>query len=180
MSIIYRSEKGAPLTIEEMDNNFCELEQRLEALEKAFRKSEGIADVQVEGDQMTLIGDHGSKFGPVQLPVVAYVPRGKWQPDTDYASHDVVSHEGSAYVCKSPHRSEGFEREKYWQLLLQGNFSKAQKSTETLSLRAYESGTLPKQATLGQLGVYIDDASQPSLIYGDGHNWRYVTTNLTI
>jgi hypothetical protein len=38
MTIVYRIEKGAPLTAEELDNNFKDLHKRLEALEQILAR----------------------------------------------------------------------------------------------------------------------------------------------
>ncbi len=180
--ITYRSEKGAPLSIEEMDNNFHELEQRLDAFEKTNNSFDSLVDAKVDGDQMTLISNRGRKIGPIQLPIISYTPRGKWESKTDYAGYDVASHASGAYVCTTPHCSSDFANDKqHWRLLLQGGGVETKENEKTEKCaRIYEPATLPKVAELGQISIYLNEKSQPSVIYGDGYGWRYAATNTKV
>ncbi len=184
MPIVYRSEKGAPLTRDEVDNNFRELDQRIEKLTSSTYQTEGIGDIQVHGDRLTIIGNRGAKFGPFKLPVVGYTPRGAWAAGRDYAIYDVVSQQGNAYVCSTAHFGQNFEQEqKHWQLLFQAVApsqqtvgSKEDLSTSAPQLRVYEPNTLPKTGTLGQLALYVNEQNTLNVIFGDGKGWRFVAT----
>ncbi len=66
--IIYRTEKGAPLTAEEIDGNFRELVARLKPIEAHLESEEGLGQILVQGDQMTLMGTFGKEFGTFTLP----------------------------------------------------------------------------------------------------------------
>ena len=52
MQIIYRSQKGSPLTIQEIDGNFQELETRIKALDEKVGKgsTESLAAVNCKGE----------------------------------------------------------------------------------------------------------------------------------
>ncbi len=121
MAIVYRADKGAPLTSEEVDGNFRELAQRLAKLETVTPAAESIGKIQVSGDQMTIIGDRGTEFGKFRLPTVAMHPCGKWKSGVAYAKYDVVCQAACAYVCVQAHTSKEFDKEcKYWEVLLEG------------------------------------------------------------
>lgn len=180
MPIIYRSEKGGPLSIEEMDNNFYQLAQRLEQLEGKSFHAEGIGKIQQDGDQLTIIGDRGTVFGPFRLPIVPYTPRGEWGTQTDYAAFDVVSYTGNAYVCLRPHSSAKFQTDQtYWKLLFQAIPHQAPSPAQSPKscLTVYEPQTLPKVAELGQLAAYVDHNAETVIIFSDGRCWRHLATN---
>jgi hypothetical protein len=71
MTLIYRTQKGAPLTSLEIDTNFKELDTRLKHLEERPEKGEGLGKVQVKEDQVTFQGTFGSDFGTFPLPKAA-------------------------------------------------------------------------------------------------------------
>ncbi|MCE3230906.1 MAG: hypothetical protein K0R52_834 [Alphaproteobacteria bacterium] len=59
MGIVYRHQKQEPLTIEEMDGNFANLDERVKNLETKPPLAEGIANVAQEGDQLMILGSRG-------------------------------------------------------------------------------------------------------------------------
>ena len=84
MPITYRAEKGSPLSVEEIDGNFKELETRIKTLEENPEAGEGIGKIQVEGDQMHLMGTFATDFGTFTLPQPKLNMRGKWAQQTPY------------------------------------------------------------------------------------------------
>jgi hypothetical protein len=125
MGIVYRRQKGEPLTIEEMDGNFANLDSRIKSLETNPSLSggvaEGVASVTQEGDRLTIHGSFGTVLGQVTLPKAFPNPRGKWTPETAYYVMDWVQEKGGIYSCLSPHRSTEFETDKEnWALVFQG------------------------------------------------------------
>lgn len=68
MTIIYRHEKGSPLTVQEIDGNFRELETRLNTLSEAQERTESLGKINVEGNQISFIGTFGTNFGSFILP----------------------------------------------------------------------------------------------------------------
>lgn len=66
MPLTYRHKKGSPLTAEELDGNFKELEERIQTLENHM--GEILGKIELEGDQLSFIGSHGTNFGTVSLP----------------------------------------------------------------------------------------------------------------
>lgn len=68
MTITYRSEKGSPLTSDEIDTNFRELATRLTHLEDHTETAEGLDKIHLEGDQLTFTGTLGKTFGTFTLP----------------------------------------------------------------------------------------------------------------
>ena len=67
MAIVYREEKGSPLTAAEMDGNFRALERRIIALEGERESPESIATITLEGDDLIITGTHGSTWGPFRV-----------------------------------------------------------------------------------------------------------------
>jgi hypothetical protein len=84
MGTIYRHQKKEPLTVEEMDGNFANLDERVKALETKTPLGEGIAKITQEGDQLTVHGTLGNILGQVRLPKAFPNAKGKWQPQTVY------------------------------------------------------------------------------------------------
>ena len=54
--LVYRNQQGRPLIKEELDSNFKNLEMRLRSLETSPLRTEGIAQVSLEGNQLVLVG----------------------------------------------------------------------------------------------------------------------------
>ncbi|MCX7338357.1 MAG: hypothetical protein NTX76_03630 [Alphaproteobacteria bacterium] len=122
MPIIYRAIKGAPLTIEEMDENFAQLERRIAILETTPPNAEGIKEVRQAGEQITVMGTSGGVLGVVSLPKFLPVPRGEWQGNTRYFYGDWVTTGRALYFCTAHHMSAVFvEQKEFWQILLQGD-----------------------------------------------------------
>jgi hypothetical protein len=118
MGIIYRNKKQEPLTIEEMDGNFANLDERIIALETTPPLAEGIAKITQEGDQLTFLGTFGNPLGKAILPKVFPTPKGKWQADTVYQILDWVQVKQSLYSCVQAHRSGKFGEDKENWLLM--------------------------------------------------------------
>ncbi len=106
MPLTYRNQKGAPLTVEELDSNFKELEGRIQNLEN--HTGETIGKVELEGNQLTFMGSYGTIFGTVTLPKVevqqTYPPLPVYEKDTLPTSEQVgrfallMSAEGLALI----------------------------------------------------------------------------------
>lgn len=120
MGIVYRHQKKEPLTIEEMDGNFANLDERLKNLEMKPPLAEGIATLSQEGDQLTVYGSFGTVLGRVTLPKAFPNPRGPWQPETSYCVLDWVQGKGGVYSCLASHTSTDFEAEQgNWALVFE-------------------------------------------------------------
>ena len=103
MAIIYREEKGAPLTTSEIDSNFRTLATRLGYIEDGqVLGVEGISRIEQEGNLISFIGTQGTVFGPVALPSGLSF-KGDWGAGTFYYPGDVVLNNGSSYVAVRPH-----------------------------------------------------------------------------
>lgn len=120
MPIIYRREKGIPLTTLEMDENFSDLDQRIKELETKPILAEGIRSIIQEGDQIVITGTFGTTWGPFVLPKCLPRPRGDWQENTPYAVGDWVIVKRNSFACVKAHMSsEVFDLE-CWQLIVKG------------------------------------------------------------
>ena len=165
MSLTYRAEKGAPLTIEEMDSNFRELETRLKTLEDFPEHPEGLSKIQLDGDQMTFLGSFGTNFGTFSLPQALFNPCGEWTAQTDYQKGDIVFCKDTLYICNSPHKSLALENQlEHWTLL----FSL---SSSAYSSPIYEKATLPMEERIGKLEVFAEDGGL-NIIFFNGTAWQ--------
>lgn len=162
--IIYRAQKGAPLSFEEMDNNFRELDTRLSRLEALKDSVEGIGRIDGHDDHITITGTLGSDFGTFPLPKANLKPRGIWAPKETYKKGDLVTHHQTFAVCLMDHTSSLWDEElTCWQDI----FSLPSPSP---LLPLYERETLPSHDTLGKLALLMEDP-KPSLIFFEGERW---------
>ena len=104
MAIILRQVKGSPLTIAELDGNFVDLDDRMEAIETATGQE--IDHLVVTGSQFTVVMTDNEVLGPYDLPVASFNPRGPWEPSTLYAVNDTVSSSGRLYLVLADHTSD--------------------------------------------------------------------------
>lgn len=163
MTLIYRTQKGAPLTSLEVDTNFKELDTRLKHLEEHSEKGEGLGKVQVKGDQITFQGTFGSDFGTFTLPKATLIPRGLWKPQTLYNKLDLVTFENILYACLKEHVSTIWIQDySLWQEVI---------SLPKFALPLYEKSTLPCEEVLGKLALFLGGKG-PTLIFFNGKNWQ--------
>jgi hypothetical protein len=161
--ITYRSQKGAPLSADEVDDNFKELETRVKALEDHKEVAEGIGKITVQGDQMTIAGAFGADLGTFSLPKATFKPRGAWVPQAGYHKLDLVTYEGGLFLCLTDHSSKTWDQEGvFWQEVVP-KFSSV--------LLLYEKATLPAKEVMGKLAILMDEKG-PSLIFFDGKKWQ--------
>ena len=107
MTITYRNLKGAPLSADELDQNFRELQDRLEALEvsSSAQNLGGVTRIFQEGRDIAFENQAREIIGRLTLPQLQLRPRGAWAPQTEYAFYDVCLFEGKTYLCNSAHQS---------------------------------------------------------------------------
>lgn len=108
--ITLQKEIARELTPEEADGNIEDLDRRLRVIEELGLQAVGIADLDVDpsNQSITVLFDDNSTRGPFNLPLSAFVPRGKWSKDTIYQPRDYVSVAGSSYVCVATHIAKVF------------------------------------------------------------------------
>jgi hypothetical protein len=161
--ITYRSQKGAPLTAEEVDGNFRELETRVKVLEDHKEITEGIGKITVQGDQMTIAGTFGADFGTFSLPKAGFKPHGAWISQIAYHKLDLVTYEGGLFLCLNDHSSKTWDQEgAFWQEIIP-------KLSSVLSL--YEKATLPAKEVMGKFAFLMDEKG-PTLVFFDGKKWQ--------
>lgn len=166
MSITYRSIKGAPLYADEIDGNFKELETRLQQLEEHPERGEGIGKIQLQGDQLTFLGNFGTDFGTVTVPQASLRFHGKWLSQTHYQQRDLITTETSLYYSLNDHTSTTWEQDvTLWQEVL----SLPKPPSSSLSL--YEKATLPLEESLGKMALLFDEEGT-SLIFFNGKTWQ--------
>lgn len=112
--ITYRLEKGAPLTILELDTNFRELEERLAAREDNI--SPLIISAEQQDDVVTF-KVNGDAISHVVLPKFQPLFKGAWQRNATYQSGCWVYVNAALYACQTYHTSSDFFEPTYWQLI---------------------------------------------------------------
>lgn len=171
MGIIYREEKGSPLTVEELDGNFRELEKRLSLLEDHQERSEGIGKISLHNETLTITGTFGMDFGSFPLPKPTFPLRGQWQPQSSYRLHDIVAFESGLFQCLRDHESTTWSQSQdKWKPLL---------PLKTFSLPLFERATLPKEEELGTLALLLSEES-PTLIFFNGKSWQTLEKGETL
>lgn len=119
--MIYRSEKGEPLTIEELDGNFRELAERVQKLENTIHEQhpmDGLKEIRQEGDRIHFISTMGHDLGFVTLPKIHPTMRGQWKENMYYCINDWVIEERRTYACTQSHVSTTFEKDQEkWQCI---------------------------------------------------------------
>lgn len=122
--MILRSEKGAPLTFDELDGNFKELSLEIQKLrdELAHLQAELFLDLKFEqvGTELTIKTSAGKILGQCQLPMIKPHVRGYWQEDEDYKIFDWVVFDNKTYSCIKAHKAKEFQKEKLtcWELVI--------------------------------------------------------------
>jgi len=100
---------GRDLQPEEIDQNFYDVEKRLEAVEQNPVLPNEIESIGVDGNRMTItMADH-TVFGPLILPQAAFRFTGAFQPNHDYRLYDfLVANDGLYLVLHDFTSGDGF------------------------------------------------------------------------
>lgn len=102
--MLYRADSDHDLYPDEIDANFRELRDELDAF-IAIGGINGIDDFTVVGDQMTVhMTDHSTR-GPFTIPSASWNDTGAWQAGFLYALRDTFSINGATYEVIFPHTS---------------------------------------------------------------------------
>ena len=116
--ITYRLEKGAALSILEIDNNFRELENRLKDLED--KEFQGTFEIEQKED--VLIFKHNKQpISQVILPKFQPIFKGAWVKNCNYRIGVWVYEDQKLYACKVPHISGENIELSFWQLVFDGS-----------------------------------------------------------
>lgn len=167
MPIITRAEKGAPLTSQEIDGNFKELETRIDHLTDHQEAGEGIGKIYLEGDQLHIIGTFGTDFGIFTLPKANLNPCGPWASQMPYKKLDLVTSDNALSCCIADHTSTEWTQDHlFWTLILH--------LPQPPSLSLYERSSLPEKETLGKLALLLEEEGS-TLIFFNGKNWQRLT-----
>jgi hypothetical protein len=98
--------KGSRLTASEVDNNFWQHEQRLDAIEADPPLPVSISSVTTTESSFTIHLTNGSSQGPFALPTAKFNLLGEWTPNTDYLSpNSFITEGGNTYMIAFPHHS---------------------------------------------------------------------------
>ncbi len=94
-SIVFRTTgpwgpgKGANLTPTEVDENFHDVDERIDTLETNPPVAVSIASISVVGSSMFVFLDDSTELGPFTLPTAVFNWRGDWAEGTSYVINDV-------------------------------------------------------------------------------------------
>jgi hypothetical protein len=114
MAILYRTAgawgagNGANLTAAQVDGNFWDLHERVDALETTPPVPNNIADITASGSQLTITMDDATTFGPFTMPTARFTWAGDWTTATAYAINNVIrdSDTGDLYIVIKSHTSD--------------------------------------------------------------------------
>jgi hypothetical protein len=116
---------GRALTASEVDSNWTAIETILNAAMEAEEGGVTLAAVAptADGSGLQFLASDGSTIGTVPLPS-PFTALGPWQSGMDYSLRHVVTYDGSAWICVTPHTSgSSFETDAglgKWILLAEG------------------------------------------------------------
>lgn len=98
---------GRDLTANEVDTNFWELLQAVQALQASAPEPNNIDHFEVNGTQFTVVMEDATEHGPFTLPVATFQPRGTFADGVDYLPLDLVSVPAQGmYLVLQPHEGE--------------------------------------------------------------------------
>lgn len=115
--ITYRIDKGSPLSIEELDENFRTLEAKIENIEECL---EPIKLCTEQIGNTVIIKNHGEEIGNFNIPKSTISFKGKWQEKNYYEADDLVVHLECLYTCKLSHLSEKIFSNDNWTKIFEG------------------------------------------------------------
>ncbi|USO01468.1 MAG: hypothetical protein H6849_00150 [Alphaproteobacteria bacterium] len=122
MPIIYRNEKGSPLSIEEIDGNFRYLNAQLVDQQEAISQIKRVTQVVREGSDLVFKDDADTVLYRVEIPLPRFSSRGSWCPSTVFVYGDIVHQNGDNYICLVTHTAEIWDHEREnWLLMAQKN-----------------------------------------------------------
>jgi len=121
--ITYRLEKGAPLSVLEIDNNFRELEQRLNALET--QGLDGALTFEQQED-LLIFKRNQQPVSHVVLPKFQPIFKGAWESEMNYRIGCWVYYDYKLYACTAPHTSAVDFDFDSWQLIFDSGRAHAQ------------------------------------------------------
>src|SRR5690349_3665239 len=78
------------LTVAEGDGNTYEFHTRISNIENNPPSAIGISNIVVSGTQFTVYLADGTPFGPFNLPIATFRPRGTYAAGTVYAAMDII------------------------------------------------------------------------------------------
>jgi len=104
MPIIYRIQKGAPLSAQDLDGNFRELESRLDQLSQQQRHETDYT-FSIIGSVLTIKDSQDNIVAESAIPVVRFTPKGAWAAQTLYALNDIVCSGAQVWCALKPHKS---------------------------------------------------------------------------
>lgn len=100
MTIVYRDEKGSPLTADEVDGNFHDLDDRITEFEaggsQAPRAIELIRLAE-SGVALEVVYTDATVDGPFPIPSTTWTGQGAWTNSTPYAVNDIVEVPGVGF-----------------------------------------------------------------------------------
>jgi Carbohydrate-binding module family 5/12 len=107
MAIVFRQVKGAPLTIEELDGNFEDLDGRVAAFEEGTAGGGRSIDyIEQVGNSLIVHYTDETQDGPFPLGTLNLFFRDAWQPETEYIKYDIVTAGGATYMVLFAHTSD--------------------------------------------------------------------------
>lgn len=106
MTIIYRGDKGSPLTATEVDNNFHDLDDRVGLIEDNPVEPVAPVSITMVGNSFTMGLSNGETLGPITFTIPMPLWRGNWAPATNYKEMDFfVPPDGGLGAVMWPHIS---------------------------------------------------------------------------
>lgn len=190
MPIIYRLEKGAPLSLGEIDGNFRELDTRVHILENQQSNEIGNLRFSARGFELVIETSDGQLLHRIPLPKPQFHHKGLWAEQTFYDLYDLAHYQQSLYFCIQPHESTAFEEQRaFWAVLIDMSYGASlppqfgsasrdeiggagEKKGNPLQIPVLDPLSLPPPS-LGGIAFLPESDGKLLLIYGAGDTWRF-------
>lgn len=177
MTITLRRTKQAPLSIDELDDNFEELDNRLNKLEKLLKEQETIAEIVQEGSALKFNSLSGMEIGRANFPPQMLRYKGIFNQSIRYEKGDLIIHKNKVYQANCTTTIDKSFKSEEWNLALEietlGEKSMSRSSPSSTVPKFLES-ELPKPIP-GDLIISITNDGAKLLI-GQEKEWLCLTS----
>lgn len=168
MPIIYREEKGAPLTITELDGNFRFVAEKLDEHEEQISHISGVASVTNEAEELIFRNIAGDELYRLSIPIPQFAFTGEWESGMAYIYGNIISKLGAKYVCLRPHTSADWRAESEHWLCIDSSASSGTPAHSAMAAAASasERGAAAREATtlLTKLPIFpVESLPEPQI-----------------
>jgi hypothetical protein len=156
MALTKYSDVGRPLTVEEVDANWAEIQSFMFSY-AGYTPLRSVRASPTDGGKVEFVSDENAVIGTFMMPTPLQ-NLGAWAPLTAYTTRSVVTHDGTVYWCAAAHTSSSSWStdlsEGKWAVLAEGVSNTAENVAYDNTDSGLEAETV--QAAVDELKTAID------------------------